>query len=546
MRNKIIGLVGVLTLMMALPVVAQDDLRQMTVIVRPEIDKNSKNFTLNYSLFLAREGYRSASREVNRSSFSDGFGTGFVCKSPTTNEKVILTNHHVVGQSEYVTIEILTADGDTTKYEHMAVLASSEVPDLAVVECPDKALPAFNISDVALQDGTNVYTTGYPGIGHKPAWQFGQGIVSNSKFFDATLTNDKAIPVIQHTANVDAGNSGGPLLVKDSKSACGYSVVGINTWKVRFRENTNISISAKSINKFLKGAPTSVNKIGRSALVKAAQDLTSQDYKEIADIISDDYLFENANDNYGKLFNACPEDFRSAIVDSIKNDKPLDALRLLYGYLLKKEIDKQRLAYSDVKYDADSTLQIAKYGTAKGKEQTTYWRQSVGRYKLVSYGEMAKSGKKRSSTHTNISTKNKNGTPTYGIDQDYEFKTIAVEYAKSTEKDNYRRYSFVWKADYRYGYVAVGGGISSIPVIDIDYYNDTTYVTNKGFTPFARLGAQLPVRLNMFYVVPSVGGEVGVNINKEPSALYGMNFNLRLGWSTPKTTYSLSLLVIRA
>ena len=86
------------------------------------------------------------------------------------------------------------------------------------------------------------------------------------------LTDSVHIAVIQHTAQVDPGSSGGPLLVlKENKKTVTsekmegkkpvkvtetvtekeYKVVGMNTWKAFRRENANFSLMAKDIQKVI-------------------------------------------------------------------------------------------------------------------------------------------------------------------------------------------------------------------------------------------------------------------------------------------------------
>lgn len=69
-------------------------------------------------------------------------------------------------------------------------------------------------------------------MGGYPSWQFGMGIISNARFYSPIFADYKDIPLIQHTAQADAGSSGGPLLVKSPESQNSYLVVAINTWKI--------------------------------------------------------------------------------------------------------------------------------------------------------------------------------------------------------------------------------------------------------------------------------------------------------------------------
>jgi len=97
-----------------------------------------------------------------------------------------------------------------------------------------------------------VWSAGFPGLGSDPMWQLGKGTVTNARAKIKELLSPDISTLIQHSAQVDAGNSGGPLLTADSKSEAGYSVIGINTWKATYRESTNFSIPASIIKSFVQ------------------------------------------------------------------------------------------------------------------------------------------------------------------------------------------------------------------------------------------------------------------------------------------------------
>jgi serine protease Do len=61
-------------------------------------------------------------------------------------------------------------------------------------------------------------------------------------------------PYIQHTAQIDPGNSGGPLLVQIQEVPTGYAVAGINTLSACFRQAANFSIPMDRVNAFLDSA----------------------------------------------------------------------------------------------------------------------------------------------------------------------------------------------------------------------------------------------------------------------------------------------------
>jgi hypothetical protein len=93
-------------------------------------------------------------------------------------------------------------------------------------------------------EGATVYSVGFPGLGNEMVWQFGQGNISNS---DVTIGSR----YIQHTATIDPGNSGGPLLIESNESPIGYSIIGINTLSINNRHNSFYSVPIDLIKLFI-------------------------------------------------------------------------------------------------------------------------------------------------------------------------------------------------------------------------------------------------------------------------------------------------------
>ncbi len=152
---------------------------------------------------------------VVRVSSSTGVGTGVIFRI-TGTEALVLTNQHVVGNSETVTIRIDDSSDFTGE-----VLSADITRDLAVVKicCSAEflALEFANPDDVKL--GKPVAVLGYP-LGFD-SLRVSQGIVSG---IESESENNR--DVIQTDAAINPGNSGGPLLLMNGQ------VAGINTYKL--------------------------------------------------------------------------------------------------------------------------------------------------------------------------------------------------------------------------------------------------------------------------------------------------------------------------
>lgn len=133
-------------------------------------------------------------------------GSGFV----VSNNGLIITNQHVVGNSEKVYVTAF----DGTKYEGR-VVARDARRDVAAVVVNNLSLPFLKMRLSAVNIGEDVYAVGSP----TDVSLFGtvtKGVISSNR----TMDNQSWI---QSDATINPGNSGGPLV--DAKG----NVVGIST-----------------------------------------------------------------------------------------------------------------------------------------------------------------------------------------------------------------------------------------------------------------------------------------------------------------------------
>jgi S1-C subfamily serine protease len=163
-------------------------------------------------------------------------GSGFA----VSREGYIVTNWHVVKAAKYVSVllpgEAEPSDGNDLrnlflKGRTARVLYSSPARDLAVIKVETPLHAALTLSDAPVTKNTKVYAIGYPGAAEDlfkaptadPTVTSGVIGRAYSAPFHYGDTHE-SIPVIQHSAYINHGNSGGPLI-----DACGR-VIGVNTW----------------------------------------------------------------------------------------------------------------------------------------------------------------------------------------------------------------------------------------------------------------------------------------------------------------------------
>ncbi|WP_027727561.1 S1C family serine protease [Treponema sp. C6A8] len=332
--KKIIS--ALLTLSFAAALSAQ--VKNYVGIVREKYYPAHEEFLKELASSLKGRGYASYAEYVD-AYLKGGFGSGFVYVDKDGTNYVI-TNRHVVSQAASASIEFENENGSTTKYENLSVVITDDDIDLAVLKFEANAKPfksGLTLSSAKVSDGQNVCSAGFPGLGNDPVWQFGKGSVTNATARIKDLIDPSISTVIQHSAQIDAGNSGGPLLIESKAAPTGYEVVGINTWKAAGRDSTNFSIPAKLaldlIEKAKKAADENAVKADRAAKFKAALTDSANDYTSIVKFISYDYAAANGEDEFDEILRHGSTKIRNRVAAEFAFD-PIEGLRYAVAYNL--------------------------------------------------------------------------------------------------------------------------------------------------------------------------------------------------------------------
>lgn len=177
----------------------------------------------------------------------DGSGSGFV----VAPGGYVATNNHVIETSggDAPNVIVFREGTERRPYRANIVWASDEL-DLAILQIPGLNAPALPINDGELEKEDRVRAAGFPAASNAVDRKRDAVFISTrtggqiSRFFQADWKNiGRQVKVVQHTAAINGGSSGGPLINQCDE------VVGINTFVARsYLERIgegNIGVSVK-------------------------------------------------------------------------------------------------------------------------------------------------------------------------------------------------------------------------------------------------------------------------------------------------------------
>ena len=160
-------------------------------------------------VYIAAEGsYRDP--EVGQTTFS-GSGSGFIISS----DGLVVTNQHVVEGAGSLDIYL---DGED-RPRNARILGVSECNDLAVLDLEGEDFPYLEWFDGEAEPGLDAWAAGFP-LGD-PEYSLTSGSIVKAEA-DGESTWASLDYSLEHDANIQPGNSGGPLVAEDGR------VIGVN------------------------------------------------------------------------------------------------------------------------------------------------------------------------------------------------------------------------------------------------------------------------------------------------------------------------------
>ncbi|GEM_PF-4033520 len=162
-------------------------------------------------------------------------GSGFVIDS----DGLIVTNYHVVADADRITAALA---GHTAQEAELAAI--SKAWDIAVLQVAQRDLPALPLASGAdtARLGETVVALGNP---HGLTGTVSTGIVSARRDGDELHFRQFHVPIIQTTAAISPGSSGGPLLNLKGEA------VGINAFMLAEGQNLNFAVPIDKLHRVL-------------------------------------------------------------------------------------------------------------------------------------------------------------------------------------------------------------------------------------------------------------------------------------------------------
>ena len=526
MKNKIMYLLFFLSVAAAFT-----DIRSAVCIVRPNYSEKTIAFMEDACDKLETAGYSDLA-DLFKSAQKGVFGSGFFIKGKNKTDYV-LTNYHVAAYASSLTLEIENINGEISKIENCPIVAVDEELDLAIAEVPSgKAGSYLSFASKTPVDGIDVWSAGYPGLAGKPMWQLGKGTVTNAR---ARLPDDidpKKSTFIQHSAPIDSGNSGGPLLIRSANDSSEYEIVGINSAKAVFRQATNFAIPASTITQFMNEKAFAETKKIERGLSDVLNEFTehckhleidneTDKNKEIVKrirkltvYVSEDYAIRNGLDIYLKALRKAPKLFRNEILTASVFGNPINGIRTAIAYDIYTTVDPEENSYlpdtgtgiSELKKTKDG-YEFVLYDESKKSKFFTVWKEYYNSWQMDGSGldEPPQIGTVSSAQNKKSSKKDKKtaGKSSVFIDEIPTTVRIQASYIGLNREQGWTS-AFSFGLFYSFKYLELGAvGIIDQPRSLSDVPMRRLLKATFGVSP--ELRGQVPLNVhNTVYIAPQV------------------------------------------
>jgi serine protease Do len=331
---------------------------------------------------------------------SGAFGSGFLYNDSRGNLYVI-TNNHVISQAHTISITFERSDGTVKKIENLKLIATDVEADLAIMSLPADERPfvsqGLSLLTRPVDEGEDAYSAGFPGLGITPIWQFGRGMISNASVrFPKSITDETMLgPYIQHTAQVDSGNSGGPLLIVQRNAPSGYAVAGVNTLSGTRRQAANYAIPVNTLQTFINNAlnpkPETFRADLDALLEKFVKGLEANAavYPHISEYLSTICVGENAEYALDEMSKKASLSVKRTYIEKSREDI-IGAMGIAVAWTIEDSIRSGSSPLkTSIKEISGEGEEYAVLFTINNKDIKSVWIREYGNWRIKSFGTVA-------------------------------------------------------------------------------------------------------------------------------------------------------------
>ena len=380
---------------LAAPGLLRADVKDWVFLVKPIFHEKTRALFLDLAKDFGDKGSAEGQRYFTALAGEHAFGSGWVVVD-ADGQNYIITNRHVVIGAEKVNIYIEDEEGAQKAFLDCPILYVDGQMDLAVAQFPgaQKVFKSgFKLDTRPQKDLTEVVAAGFPGFGGEPLWQVSMGNITNSR----ARIDPSYSYLIQHSAPIDPGNSGGPLLVKDPTTPLGYAVAGVNTLKALKRESTNFAIPSKDVAEVLEKAKKARKLVRTPAALKS--ELVRASTVLAGELASDTPVDQAVNQyiSYAMVGEKGWEAYRGVlkVADDQKQftewflDDPVEAMRTSIYWCFRTEVENRKspavtfVGINPADVDAVGTKsQIRTTFTIGGTQKEIAWTWEYGQWRI--------------------------------------------------------------------------------------------------------------------------------------------------------------------
>jgi len=372
-------------------------LRDYVGIISQSFHPGAVSFLEKLKSDLEKRGNSAAVRSLDAYIKGDT-GTGFLYVAPD-GANYILTNYHVISQALYLSVTFEKQNGEQTIFSNLTIAAADEDMDIALLVFAEGQKPfteGMSFYTRPVNEGDEVFTAGFPGLGTTMIWQLGRGIISNAsvRLPMNDGTDGMLGPFIQHTAQVDPGNSGGPLLIRVPGVPTGYAVAGINTLSARFRQAANFSIPVNRIQSFLDAnlnrKPADERPLLEARLNSfiAGMDAKNAVHPHIAAYLSDICTGENAEYAISETLTKAPRSIQENIINIFGNS-PVEGMRQAVAWLIESKIRSYKGISITIRSVSPADNGYTVTFNVNDKDVSSEWVNEYGIWRIYKFGDFA-------------------------------------------------------------------------------------------------------------------------------------------------------------